>query len=157
MKNYLCLWMSLFLINGYAQSELKLWYTQPSRATWENALGSPNRNDNPAALAALPEIRRLIFEGKHKEAEMLAGQTIISKKSHGQKFEPVGNLHLKFDGHEDFSNYRRELDLKQAISKISYKVGEVTYTRDAFASLADNVIVIHLSANAVGKLTFRPN
>ena len=108
----------------------------------------------PAALAALPEIRRLIFEGKHKEVEMLAGQTIISKKSHGQKFEPVGNLHLKFDGHEDFSNYRRELDLKQAISKISYKVGEVTYTRDAFASLADNVIVIHLSANAVGKLTF---
>lgn len=183
MKNYLCLWMSLFLINGYAQSELKLWYTQPSGATWENALpigngrlgamiygnvaeeimqlnehtvwsGSPNRNDNPAALAALPEIRRLIFEGKHKEAEMLAGQTIISKKSHGQKFEPFGNLHLKFDGHEDFSNYRRELDLKQAISKISYKVGEVTYTRDAFASLADNVIVIHLSANAVGKLTF---
>ena len=183
MKNYLCLWMSLFLINGYAQSELKLWYTQPSGATWENALpigngrlgamiygnvaeeimqlnehtvwsGSPNRNDNPAALAALPEIRRLIFEDKHKEAEMLAGQTIISKKSHGQKFEPVGNLHLKFDGHEDFSNYRRELDLKQAISKISYKVGEVTYTRDAFASLADNVIVIHLSANAVGKLTF---
>src|SRR6478609_3842831 len=88
---------------------LKLWYKQPSGDTWENALpigngrlgamvygnveketiqlnegtlwtGSPNRNDNPDALAALPEIRRLIFEGKQKEAEQLANKVIITKK-----------------------------------------------------------------------------
>ena len=89
---------------------LKLWYNQPSGDIWENALpigngrlgamiygnvdkeiiqlnehtlwsGSPNRNDNPAALEALPEIRKLIFEGKHKDAEKLANQNIITKKS----------------------------------------------------------------------------
>ncbi len=106
---------------------LKLWYNSPSGDTWENALpvgngrlgamvygnveketiqlnehtvwsGSPNRNDNPLALASLPEMRRLIFEGKQKEAEQLANKTIITKKSHGQMFEPVGNLHLSFEG-----------------------------------------------------------
>eukprot|EP01031_Cornospumella_fuschlensis_P012408 gene12408-15164_t len=33
--------------------------------------GSPNRNDNPAALASLPEIRQLIFDNRQKEAENL--------------------------------------------------------------------------------------
>ena len=52
--------------------------------------GSPNRNDNPLALDSLPEIRKLIFDGKQKEAERMANRVIISKKSHGQMFEPVG-------------------------------------------------------------------
>src|SRR5882672_11531163 len=92
---------------------LKLWYNKPSDDTWENALpvgngqlgamvygnveketiqlnehtvwsGSPNRNDNPDALAALPQIRRLILDGKQKDAEKLANKSIITKKSHGQ-------------------------------------------------------------------------
>src|SRR3982750_332269 len=104
-------------------SGLKLWYNQPSGSVWENALpigngrlggmvygnvdtetvqlnehtvwsGSPNRNDNPLALDSLAEMRRLIFEGKQKEAEKLANNVIISKGSQGQMFEPVGSLRL---------------------------------------------------------------
>src|SRR6187401_2438080 len=115
---------------------LKLWYKTPSGRTWENALpigngrlgamiygnteketiqlnehtvwsGSPNRNDNPLALDSLAIIRQLIFEGKQKDAERIAGRVIITKKSHGQKFEPVGSLQLSFDGHNNFSNYSR--------------------------------------------------
>src|SRR6478609_7904266 len=99
---------------------LKLWYNQPSGDVWENALpvgngrlgamvygnvkteiiqlnehtvwsGGPNENNNPEALASLPEIRRLIFEGKQKEAEQLAGKTIQTKKANGQMFLPVGS------------------------------------------------------------------
>ncbi len=109
------------------QTGLKLWYKQPSGKTWENALpigngrfgamiygnveketiqlnehtvwsGSPNRNDNPLALDSLAIIRQLIFEGKQKEAERIANRVIITKKSHGQMFEPVGSLQLAFDG-----------------------------------------------------------
>ena len=142
-------------------SRLKLWYNTPSGTTWENALpigngrlgamvygnvegetiqlnehtvwsGSPNRNDNPEALSSLPEIRRLIFSGRQKEAEQLANKTIITKKSHGQMFQPVGNLHLNFGGHEQYSNYYRELDIERAVAKISYVAGNVTYTREIF-------------------------
>lgn len=165
------------------QPDLKLWYNEPSGTTWENALpigngrlgamvygnvekeiiqlnehtvwtGGPNRNDNPDALAALPEIRKLIFEGKQKEAEQLANKVIISKKSHGQMFQPVGNLELLFNGHENYTHYYRELDIEKAVAKTSYTVKGVTYTREILASLTDRVIVMRLSANKRGSISF---
>ncbi|HRA71924.1 MAG TPA: glycoside hydrolase family 95 protein, partial [Flavobacterium sp.] len=165
---------------------LKLWYNQPSGEIWENALpigngrlgamiygnvdkeiiqlnehtlwsGSPNRNDNPDALQALPEIRKLIFEGKHKEAEKLANQNIITKKSNGQMFQPLGNLILVFEGHENYTNYYRELDIEKAVAKTTYTVGDVSYNRETFASLTDRVIVMRISASKAGSLSFKVN
>ena len=161
----------------------KLWYNQPSGNVWENALpvgngrlggmvygnvvteriqlnehtlwsGGPNRNDNPDALAALPEIRKLIFDGKQKEAEKLANKAIITKKSHGQMFQPLGELHLTFVGHENFSNFYRELDIERAVAKTTYMVGGVRYTREVLASFPDRVIVIRLTADKPGSLSF---
>src|SRR6478609_8296866 len=142
-------------------ASLKLWYNKPSGDIWENALplgnghlgamvygnveketiqlnehtvwsGSPNRNDNPEALASLPEIRQLIFDGRQKDAENLAGNTIITKKSHGQMFEPVGNFHLYFSGHEKYTAYQRELDIDRAVATTSYTIGDVVYKREIF-------------------------
>jgi alpha-L-fucosidase 2 len=158
------------------RTPLKLWYNEPSGSVWENALpigngllgamvygnvetetiqlnehtvwsGSPNRNDNPLALDSLSRIRQLIFEGKHKEAERLANKVIVSKKAHGQMFQPVGSLELAFPGHVNYSNYYRELDIERAVARTTYTVGNVTYTREAFASLPDRVIVVNLTAS----------
>ena len=162
---------------------LKLWYKQPSGKTWENALpigngrlgamiygnvekeivqlnehtlwsGSPNRNDNPMALDSLPEIRRLIFEGKQKEAEQLANRIIISKKSQGQMFEPAGELQLVFNGHDKYTDYYRGLDIGKAVTRTSYKVGDITYTREALASFPDRVVVLHLTASKPKSISF---
>lgn len=162
---------------------LKLWYNQPSGDLWENALpigngrlggmvygnvdteviqlnehtvwsGSPNRNDNPDALAALPELRRLIFDGKQKEAELLASKTIQTKKSNGQMFLPVGSLLLTFEGHQNYTNYRRELDIENALAKSSYIVNGVTFTREVLASIPEQVIVVRLTANKPGSISF---
>jgi len=178
-----CFFIGISVVYPQSKSTLKLWYNQPSGDKWESALpigngflgamiygnvpdeiiqlnentvwsGGPNRNDNPAALASLPEIQKLIFEGKHKDAEKLANQTFISKKSHGQMFQPVGNLNLHFEGHEKYSNYKRELDIEKAITKTSYDVDGVTYTREAFVSFASRVIVIHLTATKKGQISF---
>src|SRR3989337_2196703 len=162
---------------------LKLWYKTPSGRTWENALpigngrlgamihgnteketiqlnehtvwsGSPNRNDNPLSLDSLAIIRQLIFEGKQKDAERIANRVIITKKSHGQKFEPVGSLKLAFNGHETVSNYYRELDIDRAVTKTTYTVNDVTYTREALASFPDRVIVMRLTASKPGNISF---
>ena len=162
---------------------LKLWYNKPSGDVWENALpvgngfmgamvygnvdtetiqlneytvwsGSPNRNDNPLALDSLSEIRKLIFEGKRKDAEQLANRVIISKKSQGQMYEPVGELQLAFKGQGNYANYYRELDLEKAVAKTSYKAGDVSYTREVLASFPDRVIVIRLTANKPSSLSF---
>lgn len=165
------------------KTALKLWYNKPAEKTWESALpigngrlgamiygnvpqetiqlnehtvwsGSPNRNDNPNALAVLPEIRQLIFNGKQKEAEQLANKSILTKKSHGQMFQPVGNLLVTFDGHDTYTNYYRELDIERAVAKTSYTIGDVTYTREMLASFPDNVVVMQLTASKPGKLSF---
>src|SRR5919202_3022307 len=164
-------------------SSLKLWYNQPAGTTWENALpigngrlgamvygnvdtetiqlnehtvwsGSPNRNDNHASLDSLVEMRKLIFEGRQKEAEAMANRTIISKTSQGQMFEPVGSLRFAFDNHENYSNFYRELDIERAVEKTSYQVGDVTYTREVIASFPDRVIVVHLTASKPQSLSF---
>lgn len=165
------------------EQELKLWYKQPAGKVWTDALpigngrlgamvygnveteilqlnehtvwsGSPNRNDNPDALNSLPEIRKLIFEGKQKEAEQLASKMIQTKKSNGQMFQPVGNLEITMSGHADFADYYRELDIANAVAKTSYSVKGVTYTREAIASIPDRIIAVKLSANKPGKVSF---
>src|SRR6185437_13308273 len=165
------------------QGDLKLWYNKPAGNVWENALpvgngflgamvygnvdtesiqlneftvwsGSPNRNDNPLALDSLGEIRKLIFDGKQKEAEQIANRVIISKKSQGQMYEPVGELHLAFGRQNNYTSYYRELDIEKAVAKTSYKIGDVTYTRQALASFPDRVIVVRLTASKPGSLSF---
>ena len=165
------------------KAALKLWYNHPSGSTWENALpigngrlgamiygnvdtetiqlnestvwsGSPNRNDNPLAFDSLFEIRKLIFDGKQKEAEQLADRVIVSKKSQGQMFEPVGNLLLAFDGDKNYTNYYRELDIERAVAKTVYTVNGITYTREVLASFPDRVVVMHLSASKSYSISF---
>ncbi|KIC90520.1 glycoside hydrolase N-terminal domain-containing protein [Flavihumibacter sp. ZG627] len=165
---------------------LRLWYKTPSRNSWENALpigngrlgamvygnpeeeiiqlnehtlwsGGPNRNDNPEALAMLPKIRQLVFDGRYKEAEELIGKAIITKNSHGQMFLPVGNFKLAFKGHERFTKYYRDLDIERAVAQVSYTVDDVNYKREMIASLSDSVIAVRLTASKPGKISFIAN
>lgn len=163
--------------------DLKLWYDEPA-SKWVEALpvgngrlgamvfgvpgdeliqlnentiwaGSPNNNDNPEALEALPAIRQMIFEGKYNEAQDLVNARVISKKSHGMPYQTAGNLRLKFDGHDDFTAFYRDLDIERAVATTTYKVGEVNYKREVFSSFSDGVIVIRLTADKPGSIAFK--
>src|SRR6185437_4253638 len=177
----LVIWSAV--VRGQYPTDLKLWYKQPSGSIWENALpigngrlgamvygnvdtetiqlnehtlwsGSPNRNDNPLAFDSLPAIRRLIWEGKEKQAEKLANKVIISKGSQGQMFEPAGELHLAFPGQTEYRDYYRELDIERAVTKTTYRVADVIYTRECLASLPDRVIVMRLTASRPHSISF---
>jgi len=116
--------------------------------------GGPSRNDNPDALNALPLVRQLILEGKYSEAETMINQSMTAKQLHGSKYQPIGYLNLSFPDHNSYTGYYRELDLEKAVFTTTYKVGDVTYRREVFASQPDQVIVVKLSASEPGKLTF---
>ncbi|HEU4554055.1 MAG TPA: glycoside hydrolase family 95 protein [Chitinophaga sp.] len=180
-----CVIACLPAVQAFAQNNtLRLWYNAPAGKVWEAALpvgngrlaamvygnpavetlqlnestvwsGSPNRNDNPAALAALPEIRRLIFNGQFKEASKMAAENIQSKKNNGMKYQTVGDLQLTFPGHDRYTDYYRELNLETAVAKTTYKVNGVTYTREVFATVPDQVIVMRLQADKPGSITFQ--
>ncbi len=168
--------------NSQSQSDLLLWYDEPAGEEWVRALpvgngrlgamvfgntqqeriqlnentvwaGSPHRNDSPAARKALPKVRRLIFEGKHGEAQKLAGGTFFSGP-HGMPYQPVGELILAFPGHSNYKDYYRDLDLETAVATTSYSVDGVKYTRKVFASAPDEVIVVRLTASRPGSISF---
>jgi alpha-L-fucosidase 2 len=165
-----------------ADDSLLLWYDKPA-AEWTEALpvgngrlgamifggpateqiqlnedtlyaGSPYDPNNPEALKALPEARRLIFEGKYKEAHDLVGAKMMANPIKQMPYEPVGDLKLSFEGHDNVTNYRRELDLNTAIATVSYKVGPTTFTREVFVSPVDQVIVVKLTAGTPRSINF---
>ena len=163
-------------------SLLKLWYNHPAKE-WVEALpigngrlgamvygdpcqetiqlnestvwgGQPNRNDNPDAREAIPGIRKLIFEGKYKEAQDLANRSVISKISSGMPYQTVGELHLMFPGHEGYTDYSRELDIGKAVVRSHYNSAGVSYEQTAFASFPDQVIVVRIAANKRRSVSF---
>ncbi len=163
-------------------SSLKLWYDRPAKE-WVEALpvgngrlgamvfgdpqkekiqlnestiwaGSPHRNDNPAAKEALAEIRKLIFDGKYKEAQDLANRNFITKIAHGMPYQTAGNLNLQFEGHENYSGYYRELDIENAVTTTRYKAGGANVEMKVFSSFTDNVIISHITADKPGSISF---
>ncbi|MBP5338310.1 MAG: glycoside hydrolase family 95 protein [Prevotella sp.] len=157
----------------------RLWYSQPARH-WLEALpignshlgamvyggtdveeiqlneetfwsGSPHSNNSSESMAALPEVRRLIFEGKEGEAAKLIDKHFI-KGPHGMRFLPMGSVKLTL-GHKDVTKYERALNLGDATATTSYIYNGVKYERTVFASQADNVIVVRLTAGKKGALS----
>ena len=154
--------VSMGNVNVYAQKHPILWYDKPAQY-WEEALplgngrlgamvygnpvheeiqlneetvsaGSPYNNYNPEAKNALSTIRQLIFDGKYPEAQALAETKILSKNGFGMPYQTVGSLRLDFQGQENYSNFRRELDLERAVTTTTYSVDGVKYKREVFAS-----------------------
>ena len=172
-----------------AMAQYRLWYDQPAM-TWTQALpigngvmggmvfgtpavehiqlneetiwaGQPNQVVNPNAKEALPEVRRLIFEGKYKEAQDLANQKVMPNavgQNMGMPYQPFGDLYIAMPGHADYQNYERWLDLDNAKTIVRYEVDGVQYERETIAPLGGHqVIVIRLTASEKGKITFTAN
>jgi alpha-L-fucosidase 2 len=116
--------------------------------------GEPHDYSHPGAAKYLPEIRKLLFDGRQREAERLAMQQFMSVPLRQTAYQPCGDLKLHFPGHGSVSGYRRELDIDRAVATVAYQVGDVTYTREVFASHPDDVIVMRISADKPGKVSF---
>ncbi len=71
-------------------------------------------------------------------------------------YQPMADLKLDFGTAAGApTDYMRELDLATAVSRVTYKLDGVTYTREYFASYPDRVIVARISADRPGALSFR--
>lgn len=165
-----------------SSSDLRLWYTQPAQ-NWNQALpigngrlgamvfgdpaqeqlqlnegtiwaGGPNNNVNPAAADAIADVTDLLFAGDYEKAQALANREIKSTNN-GMPYQTLGNLTLSFSGHEDYTNFYRELDLATAVARISYRHEGVTFTREMFSSFTDQVVVIRLTADRAGQISMR--
>jgi alpha-L-fucosidase 2 len=116
--------------------------------------GSPYNPSHPEGLKSLPEIRRLLSEEHFAEAAALAEKLLSHPVPVVQTYQAMGRLHLRFAGHDAVQDYRRELDLDQAVARVSYRIGDARYTREVFASYPDQVVVVRLTCDRPGRLSF---
>ena len=119
--------------------------------------GSPYNNVNPKALSALPEIRTALGRGDYQRAQYLAMHNITADRritGHGMMYEAVGNLILTTHPSSQTSAYRRQLSLDDAVATTVWRSDGVSYERQVFTSLADDVTIVRLKSDKPAALNF---
>jgi len=176
--------MTMSLLPASAENNsMKIWYQKPAQ-NWEEALpigngrlgamvygddkketiqlneetfwaGEPGNNLVQGFKEELPKIRELIFAGKNKQAHDIANTKLEStSKNYGMPYQTIGQLNLIFEGTTTAEDFHRELDISEAITTTHYNKDGVKYQRQMFASLTDNVIVMEITADKPGTLSF---
>ena len=158
-----------------------LWFTKPA-SIWEEALpvgngrigamvygksgeekiqfneetywtGGPYSTVVKGGYEKLPEIQKYIFNGEPLKAHKIFGRALMGYPVEQQKYQSLANLHLFF-GQDSVDNYRRSLDLKTGVVAVEYNFEGVNYTKEIFASAVDQTIVIRITADKPGNVTF---
>lgn len=162
-----------------AQPDLKLWYDRPA-SNWNEALpigngrigamifgdpsrehlqlneeslwsgGPANTNPNPRAIAYLPQVRAALSEGDFEKAETLTKQM---QGLFTESYLPLGNIYIdqRFEGKA--AQFRRDLDISNAIATTSFIAGGISYTREYFVSAPDQLLIVRLTAGKPGALS----
>ena len=95
-----------------------------------------------------------IFGRTDTERVQITDKTLHNRGIYGKGgLTSFAEIFLDFN-QDGVKNYRRSLNLNEAIAHVSYEKDGVAYTREYFASYPDNVIVIRLSADQKGALSF---
>ncbi len=164
-----------------APDNLTLWYGQPA-AQWVEALpvgngrlgamvfggapeeriqfnegtlwaGGPRDYTHEGASEYLPEIRRLLFEGKQKEAQDLAMAHFMSVPLRQLPYQAFGDVLIRFDHADGVKKYSRSLDLDTATAATEYTVKRVTYRREVFASYPARILALRVTADKPGAVS----
>jgi alpha-L-fucosidase 2 len=165
-----------------APAPLTLWYDTPA-ARWEEALpigngrlgamvyGGVERerlqlNENtlysgepPADLRSVrttkdeAHVLGLLRAGKYAEADAYVTKNWLGRVQ--QSYQPLGEITVDFEGRGETKGFRRFLDLREAVAGARYERDGVTFTREVFASHADEAIVMRLRADKPGALSFK--
>ena len=132
----------------------------------EISLWSGSRQDADRANAheSLPDVRRLLLAGKNAEAQDLVMKNFTcrgpgSGQGNGANvqygcYQVFANLRLTFPARKDSRNYRRELDLNEAIARVSYEQDGVRFQRELFVSAPDQAMALRLTADKPGAIAF---
>jgi alpha-L-fucosidase 2 len=118
--------------------------------------GGPHEYHRPGAHEQLDEIRALLFAGEQRKAEELAAVHFMSAPLRQRAYQAFGDLHLFFPGIDSaaVTDYRRELDLRGAVATTRFRAGGTTFTRQVLASRPADAVVVRLTADRGGAVTF---
>lgn len=124
--------------------------------------GRPLDQNRAEAWKARDRINELLMQGKNPEAEQLLNQAFVcdgpgSSYGNGKDgpfgcYQTLGDLDIRFHAQGSASDYRRELDLNQAVARVTFTRGGVRFTRELIASHPGQVLALRLTASKEGAL-----
>lgn len=168
-----------------APNPMRLWYDNPA-GSWNEALpignghlaamvfgdvsndrlqlneetiwaGEPGNNIIPGVYDSIQQIRKLLFEGKNREAQDLSNKTFPRGApagcNYGMPYQTAGSLMIRFNGQNKISAYQRDLDISNAVASVSYQANGVKYKREYIAPVTDNIIMVRLTADRPGSIS----
>jgi len=163
------------------QGKNTLWYDKPA-ANWNEALpigngyiaamvfgspqlerlqlnestiwgGGPNNTVDSAAKPYINQVRDLLVQKKYLEAQLLANKSVTQKGNGGMPYQLAGNLYISFQGHDNVTDYKRDLNIENATASVTYTQDGVRYKREYFTSFTDNVLMVRLTADKPRMIT----
>jgi len=117
----------------------------------------PQARNRVGAHRHLPEIRRLLFAHAFKEAEESVQRELLADYGGGRSHQTLGELLIELSGVSAGATpteYRRSLDLDRGVAVTTYTLDGVRHRREVFASFPDQVLVVQLSVDRPGALSF---
>src|SRR5690554_4317433 len=163
---------------------LELWYAQPAEkwleslpigngrlgamiyggvereviALNESSIWSGEHNPDqeiPFGKEKLSDLRKLFFEGKLEEGNQIAGEYLKGNQSAFGTHLPIGDMIIEpYHPEGKITKYRRSLNLEDAIGRVDYKIGRVSYSREYLASNPDDVLAFRLTSDKPGSVSF---
>lgn len=115
--------------------------------------GHPYDPNNDKAAEYLDGARRLIFEGKYPEAQQMIEEHMLGPWT--ASYQAMGDLYIQLDAHGEASDYRRELDLNDAVCRTKFTLNGVRYSRETFVSAVDQIMVVRMTADQPGKVSLQ--
>jgi alpha-L-fucosidase 2 len=116
--------------------------------------GGPYNPNNPEGPKLLAEIRKCILNNEYLKADSISAK-FNSIPMRVQHYQPMANLNLSFDNHDEsrVQNYLRKLSMDSSLVTITYQLDGISYKRELFASYPDQVIVMRISASKPGSIS----
>jgi alpha-L-fucosidase 2 len=109
--------------------------------------GGPYDPNHPEALGVLSRVRELVFQGDCRAAAALAEQKLMAKPKSQLAYQPLGEQFIECPSHACYSDSFRRLELDTAITTDRYVIDGLRYTREAFISYVDRVLVVRLTVS----------
>lgn len=180
MKKLMVLAVFILMAQWIQAGNQTLWFKQPAKV-WDNALPIGNGRlggmvfggtqveriqlneetvwtgnreqytDKPEAYKKLPQIRELLFAGEYAKAQELTENEFMGVDNWNM-YQTLGDLFLTTQHSDRIEGYKRELDLENAVVRVTYTADGVQYTREYFSNHPSNVLVVRVSASKKGAL-----
>ena len=114
--------------------------------------GYPEYHYRPEAAEAMERARQYALEGDYAAAQKQLEQHATGLWS--QMYLPLADLNLRMETAQQPEDYRRELDLTEALHRVRFRMGAAVYERETFVSRPGEVLAMRLTADGKAKLNF---